>query len=223
MNVVSRLRRSTGLTQAALAELAGTSQPTIAAYETGAKRPSLRTLQRLASAAGLDVHVALVPHLTREDRRSLALHERIADRLRAGSCRDAGPSGGEPSAHACSSPRRFQASRRVGTPVAGLPGCTRGHAGQPRSALSRPSPRYSVRRRTECIGARCRVSGVPPRRDAAMNRAHFEHVVRAVRLPGVFRRRTCGWPRPWLAGRRTSNCAGRSSTGAWYGGTLWRS
>lgn len=66
-----------------MAELAGTSQPTIAAYETGAKRPSLRTLQRLASAAGLDVHVALVPHLTREDRRSLALHERIADRLRA--------------------------------------------------------------------------------------------------------------------------------------------
>ena len=83
MNLVARLRRSTGLTQAALAELAGTSQPTIAAYETGAKRPSLRTLQRMASAAGLGVHVAFVPQLTREDRRSLALHERIADRLRA--------------------------------------------------------------------------------------------------------------------------------------------
>ena len=83
MNLVARLRRSTGLTQAALAELAGTSQPTIAAYETGTKRPSLRTLQRLASAVGLGVHVSFVPHLTREDRRSLALHERIADRLRA--------------------------------------------------------------------------------------------------------------------------------------------
>ena len=83
MNLVARLRRRTGLTQAALAELAGTSQPTIAAYETGTKRPSLRTLERLASAAGLGVHVAFVPHLTREDRRSLALHERIADRLRA--------------------------------------------------------------------------------------------------------------------------------------------
>jgi len=83
MNLVARLRRSTGLTQAGLAELAGTSQPTIAAYEAGTKRPTLRTLQRLASAAGLDVHVALVPHLTREDRRSLALHERIAVRLRA--------------------------------------------------------------------------------------------------------------------------------------------
>ena len=66
-----------------MAELAGTSQPTIAAYETGTKRPSLRTLQRLASAVGLGVHVSFVPHLTREDRRSLALHERIADRLRA--------------------------------------------------------------------------------------------------------------------------------------------
>ena len=82
MNLVARLRRSTGLTQAALAALAGTSQPTIAAYETGTKRPSLRTLQRLASATGLGVHVAFVPHLTREDRRSLALHEWIADRLR---------------------------------------------------------------------------------------------------------------------------------------------
>ena len=83
MNLIARLRRSTGLTQAALARLAGTSQPTIAAYESGTKRPTLRTLQRLAGAAGLDVHVAFVPRLTREDRRSLALHERIADRLRA--------------------------------------------------------------------------------------------------------------------------------------------
>ena len=82
MNLVARLRRSTGLTQSALAALAGTSQPTIAAYESGTKRPSLRTLQRLAAAAGLGVHVAFVPQLTREDRRSLALHERIADRLR---------------------------------------------------------------------------------------------------------------------------------------------
>ena len=82
MNLVARLRRSTGLTQAALAKLAGTSQPTIAAYETGTKRPSLRTLERLAATAGLGVHVAFIPHLTREDRRSLALHERIADRLR---------------------------------------------------------------------------------------------------------------------------------------------
>ena len=55
MNLVARLRRSAGLTQAALAELAGTSQPTIAAYETGTKRPNLRTLQRLASAVGLGV------------------------------------------------------------------------------------------------------------------------------------------------------------------------
>lgn len=83
MSLVARLRRSAGLTQAALAELAGTSQPTIAAYETGTKRPNLRTLQRLASAVGLGVHVSFVPHLTREDRRSLALHERIAERLRA--------------------------------------------------------------------------------------------------------------------------------------------
>ena len=83
MNPVVRLRRRIGLTQSALAELSGTSQPTIAAYESGSKRPSLRTLERLASCVGLAVHVTLVPEMTREDRRSLALHERIAERLRA--------------------------------------------------------------------------------------------------------------------------------------------
>ena len=58
MNLAARLRRSTGLTQAALAELAGTSQPTIAAFESRSVQ-SLRTIERLASAAGLGVHVCV--------------------------------------------------------------------------------------------------------------------------------------------------------------------
>ena len=113
MNLVARLRRSTGLTQSALAALAGTSQPTIAAYETGTKRPSLRTLQRLASAAGLGVHVAFVPHLTREDRRSLALHERIADRLRVAPAETLAraPSGGFMANSSASGRASKQASR----------------------------------------------------------------------------------------------------------------
>lgn len=82
MSVVRDLRESAGLTQAELAGRAGTSQPTIAAYETGRKSPTLRTLARLARAAGQDVVVLFVSPLTREDRRSLALHRAIAAKLR---------------------------------------------------------------------------------------------------------------------------------------------
>lgn len=82
MSVVRRLREMVGMTQGELAESGGTSQPAIAAYESGAKLPSLRTLQRLASAVGLDLHITVIPSLTREERRSLAIHARIAEHLR---------------------------------------------------------------------------------------------------------------------------------------------
>ena len=45
-------RLGAGLTQAALAELTGTSQATIAAYESGRKEPRVTTLQRLLAATG---------------------------------------------------------------------------------------------------------------------------------------------------------------------------
>ena len=82
MSVVRDLRRRAGLTQRQLAELAATSQPAIAAYEAGRKSPSLRTLARMSRSAGLEAFVDFIPPLTREDRRSLALHEAIADVLR---------------------------------------------------------------------------------------------------------------------------------------------
>jgi transcriptional regulator with XRE-family HTH domain len=81
MTVIRSLRRASGLTQAALARLGGTSQPTIAAYEADRKSPTLATVQRLARGAGLEATVAFHPPLTREERRSLALHRAIADRL----------------------------------------------------------------------------------------------------------------------------------------------
>lgn len=81
MNAVRDLRERRGLTQSELAELARTSQPTIAAYETGSKSPNLRTLARLARSVGLEAVVDFVPPLTREERRSLALHRAIARRL----------------------------------------------------------------------------------------------------------------------------------------------
>lgn len=82
MNPVRHLREKAGITQGALAERAGTSQPTIAAYEGGRRSPTLRTMQRLAAAAGFDMVVDFVPPLTREDRRSLVLHRAIAAKLR---------------------------------------------------------------------------------------------------------------------------------------------
>jgi len=81
MNEVLLLRCRSGVTQSRLAELAGTSQPTIAAYESGRKAPNLRTLQKLAEAVGLEARMLFVSPLTREDRRSLALHEAVAERL----------------------------------------------------------------------------------------------------------------------------------------------
>lgn len=81
MNAVRRLRLGAGLTQSELAARASTSQPTIAAYESGAKSPTLRTLARLAVAASVELVVLTVPRMTREDRRSLAWHRAVADRL----------------------------------------------------------------------------------------------------------------------------------------------
>jgi transcriptional regulator with XRE-family HTH domain len=81
MNDVLLLRRRARVTQSQLAELAGTSQPTIAAYESGRKVPNLRTLRKLARAVGFEARLNFVPPMTREDRRSLALHEAIARRL----------------------------------------------------------------------------------------------------------------------------------------------
>jgi transcriptional regulator with XRE-family HTH domain len=81
MNPIRRLRSRAGITQAALAKAAGTSQPTIAAYEADRKVPSLETVERLARAVGLVAEVGYYPAMTREERRSLALHRAIAERL----------------------------------------------------------------------------------------------------------------------------------------------
>lgn len=69
------------MTQSDLARAAGTSQPTIAAYEAERKSPTLATLHRLANAAGFEMDVEFHPPLTREDRRSLALHRAVAEHL----------------------------------------------------------------------------------------------------------------------------------------------
>lgn len=59
--MVAEARRRGGLTQAALAERAGTTQSTIAAYEAGTKSPSAQTMTRIARAAGFHVTWRLAP------------------------------------------------------------------------------------------------------------------------------------------------------------------
>jgi transcriptional regulator with XRE-family HTH domain len=49
---LKRARRGAALSQSELARRAGTSQATISAYESGAKEPSLSTLERLLAATG---------------------------------------------------------------------------------------------------------------------------------------------------------------------------
>lgn len=78
MNPIRELRARTGLTQQQLAARAGTSQSAIAAYESGAKSPTVRTIERLAASLGLELAATFVPRMTYEDRRSLALHREIA-------------------------------------------------------------------------------------------------------------------------------------------------
>jgi hypothetical protein len=55
-------RERSGLTQRGLADRLGVSQPTIAAYESGRRQPTLHTLMRMLAAAGFDLELDLAPH-----------------------------------------------------------------------------------------------------------------------------------------------------------------
>ena len=57
--IVLAARAHAGLTQDQLAELVGTSQPAVARWEGGRQVPSVRTLVRIAAAAGLDLTLGL--------------------------------------------------------------------------------------------------------------------------------------------------------------------
>src|SRR5437868_8086775 len=55
--LLARVRRAAGLSQDELARRAGTSRPTLSAYEHGRKSPSADTLERLVAAAGFELDV----------------------------------------------------------------------------------------------------------------------------------------------------------------------
>jgi transcriptional regulator with XRE-family HTH domain len=82
--LVGRLRRAQQLSQRQFGALAGTSGPTVAAYEAAAKEPRLSTLERMGAAVGHAVEVRLVPEdegarqRRRRELRSLAIAAAVA-------------------------------------------------------------------------------------------------------------------------------------------------
>jgi transcriptional regulator with XRE-family HTH domain len=68
--LVAQARRASGLSQAEVARRAGTSRPTLSAYEGGSRNPTLVTLERVLAANGQ--HLVAVPDpvfTIRRDRR----------------------------------------------------------------------------------------------------------------------------------------------------------
>ena len=61
-DLLEHVRVSSGLTQEELARRAGTSRPTLSAYEHGRKSPTVATFARLLSRAGWDL--AAQPHVS---------------------------------------------------------------------------------------------------------------------------------------------------------------
>jgi transcriptional regulator with XRE-family HTH domain len=55
--LLRKVREASGLSQDDLARRAGTSRPTLSAYEHGRKSPSADTLERLVAAAGIELDV----------------------------------------------------------------------------------------------------------------------------------------------------------------------
>lgn len=55
--LILRARAAAGLTQEQLAARIGTSQPTVARWESGAQLPSVRSLTRVAAATGFELRV----------------------------------------------------------------------------------------------------------------------------------------------------------------------
>jgi DNA-binding XRE family transcriptional regulator len=60
---VARLRIQRGLTQAQLAEMVGTRQPSIARLENGSSIPSLSFLDRIAKALDARIELHVVPRV----------------------------------------------------------------------------------------------------------------------------------------------------------------
>lgn len=61
-SLILTARLKAGLTQQELAKRLGVSQPTVAAYESGRRQPTVPTLMRWLNAAGFDLRMTLAHH-----------------------------------------------------------------------------------------------------------------------------------------------------------------
>jgi transcriptional regulator with XRE-family HTH domain len=93
-DLIREARRRAGLSQAELAERAGTAQSGIARWESNATSPSLDDVRRLIRLCGLDLEVSIVPYddsdiaqaepllgLTPHER--VVRHQRVIEQLEA--------------------------------------------------------------------------------------------------------------------------------------------
>jgi transcriptional regulator with XRE-family HTH domain len=87
--VIRGARRDAGITQVELATRAGTAQPAVAAYESGARTPNLTTLTRLLGACEHDVELVVHPRLRRGAASLAELSETISEDLASGQEDDA--------------------------------------------------------------------------------------------------------------------------------------
>ena len=86
-NLIREARRRAGLTQAELAERAGTAQPAIARWESGRTAVSLDDVVRLVRLCGLDVEF----HIVDRDDSDIAQAARLAPPLRSTATRPTRP------------------------------------------------------------------------------------------------------------------------------------
>jgi transcriptional regulator with XRE-family HTH domain len=82
-------RHAAGITQLELARHAGTAQPAIAAYESGARTPTLGTLTRLLGACEHDIEVRARPRVRRGAATLAEIAMTIGEDLQHGRERDA--------------------------------------------------------------------------------------------------------------------------------------
>jgi predicted nucleotidyltransferase/DNA-binding XRE family transcriptional regulator len=91
--LIKEARASARITQAELARRAGTSQPTVAAYESGDKVPTVATIERLLRAMGASLSASHIQGIRRTGRLRRLLQEHrqeildLAERHHAGNVR----------------------------------------------------------------------------------------------------------------------------------------
>jgi len=83
-SLVSQARREAEITQAELARRASTSQPAVAAYEKGARTPSIETLQRLLNACECDLELWVSPRVRRGAESLAVIAQIMREDLRKG-------------------------------------------------------------------------------------------------------------------------------------------